>query len=219
MKFAASSIFSTAALLLARTSVNVCVVNAIDVDDRIPSDLTLHHGFPPQSISLDERLKNKNVLLVGLPGAFTPTWSSRQVPGYLANEEALKDVGVDDIIVYCVNDGAVMAAWAEDQGVKCLDDAEEGDDSILHLFADPYGQVTESLDMELTAAGPKLVGLVDRSKRFALYIVDGVVKIARIAEADDDPAGDDRPDSTLAEAMIEAIQEYNKNSSTSGDEL
>ena len=127
-------------------------------------------------------------------------------------------MGVDDIIVYCVNDGAVMAAWAEDQGVKCLEDSADDPENILHLFADPYGLVTEALDMELTAAGPKMKGLVNRSKRFALYVVDGTVQIARIAEAEDDPAGDDRPESTLAEAMIEAITEYNGQSAAS-DEL
>lgn len=111
-----------------------------------------------------------------------------------------------------------MAAWAEDQGVKCLEDSKEDPDNILHLFADPYGLVTEALEMELTASGPKFKGLVNRSKRFALYVVDGTVQIARIAEAEDDPAGDDRPDSTLAEAMIEAITEYN-NDNNSNDEL
>ena len=115
-------------------------------------------------------------------------------------------------MVYCVNDGAVMAAWAEDQDVKSLEDSREDPDTILHLFADPYGLVTESLGMEMTAAGPKMVGLVDRSKRFALYVKDGTVAIARVAEAEDDPAGDDRPDITLAEAMIEAIQEHNTKS-------
>lgn len=118
-------------------------------------------------------------------------------------------MGVDDIMVYCVNDGAVMAAWAEDQGVKCLEDSKDDRDNILHLFADPYGLVTEALDMEMTAAGPKMVGLVNRSKRFALYVVDGKVAIARVAEAEDDPAGDSKPDITLAEAMIEAITTYN----------
>lgn len=127
-------------------------------------------------------------------------------------------MGVDDIIVYCVNDGAVMAAWAEDQGVKCLEDSLDDPNNILHLFADPYGMVTESLDMEMTAAGPKMVGLLNRSKRFALYIVDGTVQIARVAEAEDDPAGDSRPDITLAESMIEAITEYNNNSQKN-DEL
>mmetsp|Transcript_21540 Transcript_21540/g.51030 ORF Transcript_21540/g.51030 Transcript_21540/m.51030 type:complete len:129 (+) Transcript_21540:377-763(+) len=111
-------------------------------------------------------------------------------------------------MVYCVNDGAVMAAWAEDQGVKCLGDSASDEDHILHLFADPYGSVTEALDMEMTASGPKMVGLINRSKRFALYVVDGTVEIKRVAEAEDDPAGDDRPDVTLAEAMIEAIAEF-----------
>jgi len=46
---------------------------AIDVGDSIPSGLKLHHGFPPEDIALDERLKGKKVLIVGLPGAFTPT--------------------------------------------------------------------------------------------------------------------------------------------------
>lgn len=59
--------------LLAAVAALVLPVNAIEVGDEIPSGLKLHHGFPPQSISLDERLKDNNVLIVGLPGAFTPT--------------------------------------------------------------------------------------------------------------------------------------------------
>lgn len=114
---------------------------------------------------------------------------------------SLKAAGVDDIVIYCVNDGAVMQAWSEDQGVPT-----DLSDGILHLFGDPYGLVTEALGMELTHKGPMGVGLVGRCKRFALYIVDGVVKIARVAEKDDDPAGDNFPDTTLAEAMLEAIQ-------------
>ena len=102
-----------------------------------------------------------------------------------------------------------MAAWAEDQGVKCLEDSASDPDNILHLFADPYGMVTEALDMELIASGPKMVGLINRSKRFAIYVVDGTVQISRVAEAEDDPAGDDRPDVTLAESLIEAIAAYN----------
>jgi 2-Cys peroxiredoxin 5 len=127
-------------------------------------------------------------------------------------------LGVDDVVIYCVNDGAVMGAWAENQGVSQLDLDSGEDSSIIHLFGDPYGEVTESLDMELTAMGPKMVGLVQRCKRFALYVVNGKVEIKRIAEADDDPAGDDYPDVTLAESMIIAITEFNKNQSN-GDEL
>lgn len=90
-----------------------------------------------------------------------------------------------------------MTAWAESQGVPA--------DSMIKLLGDPYGQVTEKLDMELTHAGPKSVGLVNRCKRFALYVENGIVKIVRVAESEDDPAGDDFPDATLAESMMEAI--------------
>jgi len=46
---------------------------AIDVGDSVPPGLSLHHGFPPATIALDDRLEGKNVLVIGLPGAFTPT--------------------------------------------------------------------------------------------------------------------------------------------------
>ena len=91
-----------------------------------------------------------------------------------------------------------MSAWAESQGVP--------EDSIIKLMGDPYGDLTEKLQMELTHAGPKQLGLINRCKRFALYIVDGTVEIVRVAEREDDPAGDEFPDVTLAESMIDAIK-------------
>ena len=73
MKITSSSSFlvATAALLCVATTITTTF--AIDVGDDVPNDLTLHHGFPPAKISLDERFANKKVLLIGLPGAFTPT--------------------------------------------------------------------------------------------------------------------------------------------------
>ena len=65
-------------------------------------------GFPDvEKINVAEYCSGKNVIIVGLPGAFTPTWSSTQVPGYLENQEALKEAGIEEVIVYCVNDPAV----------------------------------------------------------------------------------------------------------------
>jgi len=126
------------------------------------------------------------------------------VPGYLANEDALKKIGIDEVIVFCVNDGAVMNAWAIDQKVP--------EDSIIKLMGDPYAILTEKLEMELTHSGPKSVGLINRCKRHALYVVDGKVKIVRVAEKEGDPAGDDFPDITLADSMIKAIKELRKKS-------
>lgn len=103
-----------------------------------------------------------------------------------------------------------MKAWAEDQEVP--------EDGLLTLMGDPYGTVTSALQMEMTHSGPKSVGLIDRCKRFALYVVDGVVKIKHIAEGEGDPAGDDNPEVTLAESMLANIVLYNAQNSQSNDD-
>lgn len=119
-----------------------------------------------------------------------------QIPGYLENQEKLKAAGVEEVIVYCVNDGAVMEAWAKDQGI-------EG--SMITFFGDPEAKLTEVLDVKLDHPGPKGVGIIGRCKRHAAYVVDGEIKYFKISEAPDDPAGDDRPEETCAPAMLEAI--------------
>lgn len=66
MKFVSSIVTLLAAAFLGG-------VASIEVGETFPKGLKLHHGFPPESISLDDRVAGKNVLIVGLPGAFTPT--------------------------------------------------------------------------------------------------------------------------------------------------
>jgi peroxiredoxin len=120
-----------------------------------------------------------------------------QIPGYLEHQDALKALGVEEVVVFCVNDGAVMQAWGKDQGI-------EG--SMITFMGDPMFDLTSRLDMEITDSGPLKKGLFHRSKRFALYVVDGVVQYSAVSEKPDDPAGDDFPEDTCAPAMIEAIK-------------
>ena len=47
--------------------------STVAVGDAIPAGIELHHGFPPQKINLAEHVAGKNVIIMGLPGAFTPT--------------------------------------------------------------------------------------------------------------------------------------------------
>lgn len=134
----------------------------------------------------------------------------------MEQQDALKEVGVEEVIIYCVNDGAVMMAWAKDQGVT--------EDGMITLMGDPYGDLTVALQMELTHPGPASVGITGRCKRFALYVQDGIVQIVRVAESENDPAGDEFPDVTLAESMVQAIKEFQAASasasvSASGGEL
>jgi 2-Cys peroxiredoxin 5 len=123
------------------------------------------------------------------------------VPSYRELQNTLKEkAGIDEIIIYCVNDGAVMQAWADDQMID--------ENGIIKFMGDPEGALTRSLDMELIHPGPYSVGIIGRCKRFALYAVNGEVKYVAVSERDDDPAGDDYPEATLAESMLFAIMKH-----------
>ena len=109
------------------------------------------------------------------------------------------------MLVYCVNDGAVMSAWGDAMGI-------EG--SMITFLADTRSELTQALGVVLDHPGPMSVLGNPRCKRFAMYLVDGVIKYVAVAErgpkGEEDPAGDDFPESTLAPAMIEAIKEMKK---------
>lgn len=123
--------------------------------------------------------------------------------------EALKAVGVDEVLIYCVNDAAVMGSWEKDQ--KC------DEEDFIKFVGDPSSALTSALDMEMVPMGPDqdeiegifgpyFKGLLKRCKRHALYVKDGEIKVTKVAQAITDPAGDDFPEVTLAPALIEDIK-------------
>jgi len=120
-----------------------------------------------------------------------------QVPGYLLKQDALKKEGVSDVLVYCVNDGAVMDAWAKAQGVG---------GSMLTFLGDPRSEVTKALGLVLDHPGPMSVLGNPRCKRFSMLIEDGVIKTINVAASPDDPAGDAHPSVSLVEKMIEDLE-------------
>lgn len=115
------------------------------------------------------------------------------MPGYLARQDELKAKGVTDVLVYCVNDGAVMTAWAYDQGIQ---------GSIIQFLADTSREVTEALGVVLDHPGPMGVLGTKRCKRFSMLIDDGVIKAFNIAANENDPAGDDNPAISLVGQML-----------------
>jgi peroxiredoxin len=119
-----------------------------------------------------------------------------QVPGYLEKQAELKSRGIDEVLLYCVNDAAVMKAWAKDQAI-------EG--SMMTMLADPGLDFTTAVDMVMDHPGPVSVLGGKRCKRFAMYLDDGVVKIWNVSEGPDDPAGDNDPSASLVENMIKEI--------------
>ena len=111
----------------------------------------------------------KKIVIFGLPGAFTPTCSAQHVPGYVAQCDAIKAKGVDEIWCLSVNDAFVMGAWGKDQKVN----------GKVRMMADGAAQWTKALGMEfdLTARG---MGI--RSQRYAALLDDGVVKVLHLEE-------------------------------------
>ena len=89
--------------------------------------------------------------------------------------------GVEEVIVYCVNDGAVMKAWG---------DAQKIEGTFVTFVGDPHSDLTKSLDMTLDHPGPRSVGIINRCKRHVFLFEGGLARYAAIAESPDDPAGD-----------------------------
>mmetsp|Transcript_29568 Transcript_29568/g.52940 ORF Transcript_29568/g.52940 Transcript_29568/m.52940 type:complete len:100 (+) Transcript_29568:398-697(+) len=89
-----------------------------------------------------------------------------------------------------------MTGWAKDQ---------ETAGSIISLYGDPRSEVTNALDLVLDHAGPMSVLGNPRCKRFSMLVKDCVVKALNVAAAEDDPAGDDRPEISMAEKMLEDL--------------
>lgn len=119
------------------------------------------------------------------------------MPGYLAKQRQLKAKGIDEVIVYCVNDSAVMKAWAKELKV-------EG--SMITFLADQHGELTEKLGLTMTDPAPLAVLGNHRCKRFAAYLEDGVIRVINVSEGPGDPAGDEDPSKSCVEQMLSEIQ-------------
>jgi len=120
----------------------------------------------PKEVSTEALFKGKKVVLLAVPGAFTPTCSAKHLPGYVQNFEALKAKGVDEIVCMAVNDPFVMGAWAKDQGT----------DGKVVMLADGSGAFTKAMGLELDLVAR---GLGMRSQRFAMVVDD--MKVTHLA--------------------------------------
>jgi peroxiredoxin len=115
----------------------------------------------PGALSTDELFSGKKVVLVSVPGAFTPTCSMNHLPGFVDQADALLGKGVDTIACMAVNDVFVMHAWGKDRGV--------GDK--VTMLADGNGDYARALGLELDGTG---FGMGMRGQRFAIVVDDGV---------------------------------------------
>ena len=115
----------------------------------------------PGQVSTDDLFAGKKVVLVSVPGAFTPTCSKGHLPGYVGHAEGLTTKGVDTIACMAVNDVFVMNAWGKDRGV--------GDKVVM--LADGNADYANALGLDFDASGH---GMGIRGQRFAIVVDDGI---------------------------------------------
>ena len=71
-----------------------------------------------KEVDTAEIFDNKKIVVFALPGAFTPTCSSQQLPGYEEKYDELKALGIDEVYCLSVNDAFVMNAWLRRESEK-----------------------------------------------------------------------------------------------------
>ena len=124
----------------------------------------------PGAVSTDEFFAGKKVVLVSVPGAFTPTCSMNHLPGFVEHADEILGKGVDTIACMAVNDVFVMNAWGKDRSV--------GDK--ISMRADGNGEYAKALGLEMDGTA---FGMGMRGQRFAIIVDDGVATHVAVEEA------------------------------------
>lgn len=127
-------------------------------------------------VTSQDLFSEQNVVLFGVPGAFTPACSESHLPGYETQYEAFAALGIDKILCLSVNDAFVMHQWARSQNIK-----------KVTMLPDGNGEFSRKMGMlvERTAQG---MGM--RSWRYSMYVVDGTIEQLFVEPGfQDNPAG------------------------------
>ncbi len=125
----------------------------------------------PQPVSLGDKMKGRKIVIFAVPGAYTGVCTTAHVPSFIRTKDQFAEKGVDEIICVSVNDPFVMQAWGEATGAT---------DAGLTMLADPEAAFTQAIEMDFTAPP---AGLINRSKRYAMLVEDGVVKHLNVEES------------------------------------
>ena len=150
----------------------------IEVGQKLPQDITFYmrvrdenkaaqgdeNPYIWQMVNSTDLFADKRVVLFALPGAFTPTCSTYQLPDYDANYELFKSNGIDEVYCISVNDSFVMNKWGDwldIDNVKLIPDGSA-------YFTEQMGALVRKDNL----------GFGPRSWRYSLLANDGVVEVA-----------------------------------------
>lgn len=140
-------------------------------------------------VTTSDLFNGKRVVLFALPGAFTPTCSSFQLPGFELDYDKFKEQGIDEVYCLSVNDGFVMNAWAKDQNIQ-----------NVKMIPDGNAEFTNAMGMLVSKAN---LGFLNRSWRYAAVVDNGVIEKlfeepGKSDNCPEDPYGESSPESVLS---------------------
>lgn len=144
----------------------------IKVGDKLPDAMLVKLGAEgPEGVSVSTLTEGRTVVIFAVPGAYTGVCTTAHVPSFIRTKDTFKERGVDEVICISVNDPFVMGAWGEATGAT-----EAG----IAMVGDPESTFTKALGMDFTAPP---AGLINRSKRYAMLVMDGEVKVLNEEES------------------------------------
>ena len=153
-----------------------------------------------QDVSSYDYFNGKRVLVFSLPGAFTPTCSTMQVPGFEASYDLIRSYGIDEIYCISVNDAFVMNAWAKAQEIK-----------NIKMIPDGSGTFTRHMGMLVDKDN---LGFGMRSWRYAMILDNGAIEKMFIEPGISDNCESDPYGVTSPKSVIEYLSAANKLGST-----
>lgn len=142
-------------------------------------------------LNTKEQFAGKRVVIFALPGAFTPTCSSFQLPGFETMYSQFQDKGIEDIYCLSVNDSFVMNSWFEAQGIENVKPLPDGN-----------GEFTEYVGASVAKAN---VGFGIRSWRYAMVVNDNVVEAVFAEEGFGDNIESDPYEVSTPENVLENL--------------
>ena len=145
------------------------------------------------TLTTEDLFKDKTVIVFGLPGAFTPTCSGQQLPGFENLYHEFRELGIDDIYCVSVNDTFVMEEWKDKQGIV-----------NVKLIPDGSGEFTIKMGMDVRKDN---LGFGMRSWRYAAVVTDGTILKSFIEDGFQDNAEDDPYDVSTPENVMQHVQE------------
>jgi len=148
--------------------------------------------MPPQEVDVAAATKGKKIVIFGLPGAFTPTCTEQQLPGFEAAYDEIKGYGIDEVYCLSVNDAFVMNAWFDSLGI-----------TKVKALPDGNGSFTTSAGMAVQKTN---LGFAIRSWRYAIVVDNGILEWSGVEEGKRDNASDDPYEASTPQRVVQYLQ-------------